>query len=114
LVALAVWRYRPKGPLATTLTFPPLLLAVLLGLVPVALVILGGVMSVETAGVKVAFVAVRDVVNTRGVITARSVLADNLGSPPGRVSDSDMVNIFDSLKDAVGTRRHRGRLEGGR
>jgi hypothetical protein len=103
LVALAVWLYRPAGPLATTLTFPPLLLAVLLGLLPVALVILGGVTSVEAAGVRVAFVAVRDVVNTRGVITARSVIADNLGSPPGRVTDSDRASIFDSLKDAVGT-----------
>ena len=103
LVALAVWLYRPKGPLATTLTFPTLLLAVLLGLLPVALVILGGVTSVEAAGVKVAFVAVRDVVNTRGVITARSVLADNLGSPPGRLMDSDKASIFESLKGAVGT-----------
>ena len=103
LVALAVWLYRPKGPLATTLTFPTLLLAVLLGLLPVALVILGGVTSVEAAGVKVAFVAVHEVVNTRGVITARSVLDDNLGSRPGQVEDSDRVNIFESLKKAVGT-----------
>jgi len=43
LVAVAVWLYRPEGPLATKLTFPPLLVAVLLGLLPVVLVILGGI-----------------------------------------------------------------------
>jgi hypothetical protein len=37
------------------------------------------------------------------VITARSVLDDNLGSLPGQVQDADRANIFDSLKKAVGT-----------
>lgn len=102
LLALAVWLYRPQGPLAIRLTFAPLLVAVLLGLVPVILVILGGVRSVEAAGVTVAFAAVQDVVSTSGVITARSLIADNLGNPPGSVMDSGSDNIIDSLKDAVG------------
>ena len=58
---------------------------------------------------KVAFVAVQDVVNTGGVITARSFIADNLGNPPLPVTaqDSDKESaqntIIASLKDAVGT-----------
>jgi hypothetical protein len=109
LVALAVWLYRPQGPLATRLTFPPLLLAVLLGLLPVALVILGGVRSVEAAGVKIAFVAVQDVVNTGGVITVQSFIADNLGNRPLPVTaqDADKASAQDaiiaSLKGAIGT-----------
>ena len=107
LVALAVWLYRPAGPLATRLTFPPLLLAVLLGLLPVALVILNGVRSVEAAGVKVAFVAVRDVVNTGGVDIARSFITDNLRNPPLTVVDAALVSAKDTiiaaLKDAAGT-----------
>jgi hypothetical protein len=102
LVALAVWLYRPEGPLATRLTFAPLLIAVLLGLLPVVLVILGGVRSVEAAGVTVAFAAVQDVANTSGVITARSLIADNLGNPPESVGDTGSDTIIDSLKDAVG------------
>jgi hypothetical protein len=102
LVALAVWLYRPQGPLATRLTFAPLVVAVLLGLLPVILVILGGVRSVEAAGVTVAFAAVQDVVSTSGVITTRSLIADNLGNPPGSVMDSGSDTIIDSLKDAVG------------
>jgi hypothetical protein len=52
LVGLAVWLYRPEGPLATRLTFPPLLVAVLVGLLPVVLVILGGV-SLRYSAMKV-------------------------------------------------------------
>lgn len=102
LVALAVWLYRPEGPLATRLTFPPLLIAVLLGLLPIVLVILGSVSSVEAGGVSVAFAAVQEVVSTRGLIDARSLIADNLGNPPGSVADSGSDTIIDSLKDAVG------------
>ena len=102
LVAVAVWLYRPEGPLATKLTFPPLLVAVLLGLLPVVLVILGGIRSVQAAGVTVAFAAVQDVVSTHGVVTARSLIADNLGNPPGSVMDTGSDTIIDSLKNAVG------------
>ena len=63
---------------------------------------LGGVRSVEAAGVTVAFAAVQDVVSTRGLITARSMIADNLGNPPGPVADSSSDTIIDSLKNAVG------------
>jgi hypothetical protein len=106
LVALAVWLYRPAGPLATRLTFPPLLLAVLLGLLPVVFVVLGGVRSVEAAGVKVAFVAVRDVVNTGGVVTPRSFITDNLRNPPLTVTDAALESAKDTiiaaLKNAAG------------
>ena len=109
LVALAVWLYRPTGPLSTRLTFPTLLLAVLLGLLPVALVILAGVRSVEAAGVKVAFVAVRDVVNTGGAVPARSFITDKLRNQPispalhdAALEDAEYT-IIGSLKDAAGT-----------
>lgn len=102
LVVLAVWLYRPEGPLSTRLTFPPLLVAVLLGLLPVVLVILGGVRSVQAAGVTVAFAAVQDAVSTHGVITTRSLIADNLGNPPGSVMDTGSDTIIDSLKNVVG------------
>jgi len=101
-VAAAVVLFRPDGPLETGMTLAPLLVAVLLGLVPVFLVILGGVGSVEAAGVRVAFAAVQDVVSTQGVVSARSLIADNLGSPPGPVNDTGSDTIVDSLRDAVG------------
>jgi hypothetical protein len=103
LVTLTVWLYRPDGPLATRLTFAPLLLAVLLGLLPVLLVVLGGVRSVEAGGVTIAFAAVQNVVNTRGVITVRSFIADNLGAPPGALGDSVDNPMVDSLQDATGS-----------
>jgi hypothetical protein len=102
LVALTIWLYRPDGPLAMRLTLAPLFIAVLLGLLPIALVILGGVRSVGAGGVTVAFTAVQDVVSTKGLITARSLIADNLGNPPGSVADSCSDTIIDSLKYAVG------------
>jgi len=102
LVAVGVWLYRPDGPLATRLTFAPLLIAVVLGLLPVVLVILGGVRSVAAGGVTVAFAAVQDVVSAKGVVTARSLIADNLGNPPGSVADTGSDTIISSLKDAVG------------
>jgi hypothetical protein len=102
LMGLAVWLFRPDGPLKTGLTFAPLLGAVLLGLLPILLVILGGVGSVEAAGVKVAFTAVQSVVSTQGVMSARSIVADNLGSPPGQVTDTSSDNIIESLREAVG------------
>jgi hypothetical protein len=85
------------------LTLAPLLIAVLLGLVPLFLVILDRVGSVEAAGVRVAFAAVQDVASTQGLVGARSLIADNLGSPPGAVSDSGSDTIIDSLRNAVGT-----------
>jgi len=36
------------------------------------------------------------------LITARSLIADNLGNPPGSVADSSSDTIIDSLKNAVG------------
>jgi hypothetical protein len=52
--------------------------------------------------VTVAFAAVQDVVSTHGVITTRSLIADNLGNPPGSVMDTGSDTIIDSLKNAVG------------
>jgi hypothetical protein len=58
--------------------------------------------SVQAAGITVAFAAVQDVVSTRRLITARSLIADNLGNAPGSVADSSSDTIIDSLKNAVG------------
>jgi hypothetical protein len=102
LIGLSVWLFRPNGLLQTSLTFAPLLVAVLLGLVPILLVILGGVGSVEAAGVKVAFAAVQSVVSTQGIVSASSLIAGNMGSPPGQVFDTGSDNIIASLRDAVG------------
>jgi len=37
-----------------------------------------------------------------GLVTARSLIADNLGNPPGSVADSSSDTIIDSPKNAVG------------
>jgi hypothetical protein len=101
-VALVTWLYRPQGPMGTSLGLAPLLAAVAVGLVPVLLVVLSEVGSVEAAGVKVAFAAVREVVDTAGVITKASRIADNLGAPPGQVTDNDRGSIIAALRSAVG------------
>src|SRR3954452_3093251 len=102
-VVLVIWLYRPDGPMAARLSLPALLIAVALGLIPILLVVLSGVGAIEAGGVKVAFAAVREVVDTAGIITTRSLIADNLGAPPGRVADSGSDTIIDTLKVAAGT-----------
>jgi hypothetical protein len=103
LVAGVVVLFRPDGPLESRLTLAPLLIAVLLGLVPLFLVILDRVGSVEAAGIRVAFAAVQDVASTQGLVGARSLIAENLGSPPGAVTDTGSDTIIDSLRNAIGT-----------
>ncbi len=74
----------------------------LLGLLPVVLVVLGGVGSVEAAGVKIAFAAVQEVVDTASHIDTRGLLAGNLGQAPGQVQDSGSDTVIQTLDNAVG------------
>lgn len=79
-----------------------LVVAVIVGLLPVILVVLSGVGSVEAAGVKIAFAAVQDVVAVASDVDTRSLLAHNLGQPPGQVQDSASDTVIETLGNAVG------------
>ncbi len=78
-----------------------LVLAVLVGLVPVILVVLGGVDTLEAGRVKVAFAAVQEVVATASDVDTRSLLAHNLGDPR-QVRDSGSDTVIETLASAVG------------
>jgi hypothetical protein len=79
-----------------------LLAAIIVGLLPVVLVVLGGVQSVEAAGVTVAFAAVQEVVADTTKVETRHLMAMNLGQPPGQVSDSASDTVIETLSNAVG------------
>ena len=79
-----------------------LIVAVLVGLLPVILVVLGGVGSVEAGGVKIAFAAVQEVVTKSSDVDTRALLAYNLGQPPGQVQDSASDTVIETLSAAVG------------
>jgi hypothetical protein len=79
-----------------------LVAAVLVGLLPVILLVLGGVGSVEAAGVRIAFAAVQGVVASASAVEARTLLAHNLGQAPGQVMDSGSDTVIETLSNAVG------------
>lgn len=78
-----------------------LLGAVVIGLLPILLLVLGGVSSVKAAGVEVAFAAVQQAVRVADETTVRSTLSNNLGAPPGVVLDSSSDTIIQALRNAV-------------
>jgi hypothetical protein len=78
-----------------------LLGAVLVGLLPVILLILGRVRTVRAAGVEVTFAAVRRAVRVADAATVRSTLSDNLGAPPGVVLDTAGDTVIQALRAAV-------------
>ena len=78
-----------------------LLGAVVIGLLPVILLVLGGVSTVKAAGVEVTFAAVQRAVRAADEATVRSTLSDNLGAPPGTVPDTAGDTIIQALRAAV-------------
>jgi hypothetical protein len=78
-----------------------LLGAVIIGLLPILLLVLGGVSAVKAAGVEVAFAAVQVAVQAAEETTGRSTLSDNLGAPPGVVLDTSGDTIIQALRSAV-------------
>lgn len=100
-IGIVLWLDRLDGRGGFEISGWILLGAIVVGLVPVLLVVLGGVRSVEAVGVKVAFAAVQDVVSST-TVDARSRLANNLGQPPGQVYDEKGDSIIALLSDAVG------------
>lgn len=95
-VAVVVWLYSWNGNEETGVPPLALLFAVLVGLLPVLLIVLSSVGSVEAAGVRVAFAAVQEVITDRGTADVLS----NLGEPRA-VLDSGSDTIIESLKKAV-------------
>jgi hypothetical protein len=100
-IGVALWLDRLDGEGGFEISGWILLGAIVVGLLPVLLVVLGGVRSVEAGGVKVAFAAVQDVVS-KTTVDARTRLANNLGQPPGQVYDEKGDSIIALLNDAVG------------
>lgn len=80
----------------------PLFVAVIVGLIPVLALVLGGVDSVQAAGVKVAFAAVQEVVAKTSDVSTRALLAQNLGQPPGQVGDSGSDTVIQTLSSVTG------------
>ena len=78
-----------------------LLGAVVIGLLPVILMVLGGVTTVKAAGVEVTFAAVQRAVYAASEATVRSTLSDNLGAPPGALLDTSGETIIQALRAAV-------------
>ena len=78
-----------------------LLGAVVIGLLPVILMVLGGVTTVKAAGVEVTFAAVQRAVRAASEVTVRTTLSDNLGAPPGVVLDTAGDTIIQALRAAV-------------
>jgi hypothetical protein len=78
-----------------------LLGAVIIGMLPILLLVLGGVSAVKAAGVEVAFAAAQQAVRAADEATVRSTLSDNLGAPPGVVLDTSGDTIIQALRNAV-------------
>ncbi|MGW6058043.1 hypothetical protein [Streptomyces sp. NPDC055189] len=83
-----------KGPLSSNDLHPWWLVgSAVLGLLPVLLLVLSSVQSVEAAGVRVAFDAVQTAVRVAEK-TTRTTITENLGAPAG-------VNVMDSAGDTI-------------